>query len=218
MRRIDRTGEVRMMNNGLLATIIKYRNALDMDIEFRNGEIVRGIRYRTFKDGKIKCPMIVEDIDDYIKVTNPNISFEFLCDTDDLEIMNNGYWSMDAYGYAYNKKIGKFHRAIMGNPIGAEIDHINHNKKDNRKNNLRICTHAENLRNVTKHLNNSSGYKGVSWNKQRNKWHARIEVNGNDKHPGYYDDKLEAAEAYNEAAIRYHDEYACLNELYERTV
>jgi hypothetical protein len=92
-------------------------------------------------------------------------------------------------------------------------DHINGNVLDNRKCNLRKCTRAENIRNSPKRKTNTSGYKGVSWHKQHNKWASSIRLNNKDIHLGYYTDIIEAAKAYNEAAQKYHGEFAWINEV-----
>lgn len=212
MKRIDRIGEAKRMNNGLLATVIGYRNVDDVDIEFQNGKIVYGKQYQSFKNGEVKCPMIIEIIDDYAKVINPNTDFEFLCDLEDIDIAKSYHWC-NRNGYAINDKAGRFHRIIMSAPNDMYVDHINHDGTDNRKKNLRLCTNAENQWNTQRQTNNISGYKGVGWYNPRKKWRVLIQINGKKKYIGIYDDKIEAAKAYNEAAIKYHGEFACLNEI-----
>lgn len=94
------------------------------------------------------------------------------------------------------------------------IDHINRNTLDNRKENLRACTPSQNLFNRGKNSNNKSGFKGVSWNKEKKKWIVRItKPGGRQAHVGYFNSKIEGAKAFNEAALKYHKEYACLNQL-----
>lgn len=96
------------------------------------------------------------------------------------------------------------HRVIMNPPVGMEVDHINRNKLDNRRSNLRICTHAENLANRIKPRNNTSGYKGVVWNKSRSKWLAQITVKKRHIYLGQFDDIEEANEAYNLGFVKYY--------------
>lgn len=103
------------------------------------------------------------------------------------------------------------HRAIMGAQRGNDIDHINRNGLDNRRVNLRVCTCAQNQCNRGPQVNNKSGYKGVSWKKDKSKWNALIYVGGKKIHLGYYDDLDDAAIAYNRAAIEKHGEFAWLN-------
>ena len=90
-----------------------------------------------------------------------------------------------------------------------QIDHINHVKDDNRIANLRLATRSQNQWNQKKCYNNTSGYKGVCWQKQDKKWRAQIWVNGKCKNLGNYKDIKEAAKAYEKAAVKYHSEFAC---------
>jgi hypothetical protein len=105
------------------------------------------------------------------------------------------------------------HRLIVGAPKSAVVDHISGDGLDNRRGNLRLATHAQNMRNSATVLltHNSSGFRGVSWCKNQNRWRTRLAVDGNLMHVGYFTDKLEAAKAYNEAAKKYHGEFATLN-------
>lgn len=100
------------------------------------------------------------------------------------------------------------HRAIMNPSKGKAVDHINGNTLDNRKANLRICAHRENLRNRGKQCNNTSGYKGVSWHKQMKKWTARIMANNKYMSLGLFCRKEDAAEAYKKASKKYHGEFS----------
>ena len=61
--------------------------------------------------------------------------------------------------------------------------------------------------------NNTSGFKGVYWHKARKKWRVQITVDGKNMHLGSFDDKKDAAQAYNDAAVQYHGEFAKLNEV-----
>lgn len=105
------------------------------------------------------------------------------------------------------------HRVIMGcvKGDGKEIDHIDGDGLNNTRANLRIATHTENMRNNRKYSNNVSGYTGVSWNKQKNKWVAFIRVDGHTRYLGYYSDPAEAARAYDSAAREFHGKLAVLN-------
>lgn len=94
---------------------------------------------------------------------------------------------------------------------GFWVDHINGDTLDNRRSNLRLCTVSGNNHNRMKSKNNTSGYKGVSWLKQNQKWRAYIKVNSKDKHLGCYLDKEDAARAYDKAAKEYFGEFARLN-------
>lgn len=101
------------------------------------------------------------------------------------------------------------HRLIMKAPKGMVVDHINGDRFDNRKCNLRICTQAENMRN--RKPNAGVKYKGVRLKYSR--FEARIGVGKKQIFIGKFDTEIEAAMAYNEAAVKFHGEYARLNEI-----
>ena len=84
-----------------------------------------------------------------------------------------------------------------------EIDHINQDPTDNRIENLRDVTHAENNKNQSLHSNNTSGYMGVSFETSKNKYSAKISINGVGKFLGYYDTAEEAATARKIASINH---------------
>jgi len=103
------------------------------------------------------------------------------------------------------------HHLILGKK--AEIDHKDGNGLNNKKDNLRFCTHMENAQNRKLNLNNKSGYKGVFWRKEKEMWMVYITYNRKRKFLGYFDDIVEAAKSYNKAAIKYHKNFARLNEI-----
>lgn len=213
-----RMGEVRTMNNGLRAKIIQYRKANDIDIEFLDaGTIVTNTRYSHFKSGKIKCPLLIEDMGECLWVTNANTNprYKFLIDKDDLPLLGAQLWGDDGSGYARcndaARERPRLHRLIMGAKPGEQVDHINGNRMDYRKLNLRICTALENACNRRICANNTSGYKGVYWKSDHKKWEAYITREGARRHIGYFDSAIDAAFAYNEAAIKLHGEFARLN-------
>ena len=146
-----------------------------------------------------------------------------LVDDEDYEYLNQFKWHVNKYGnifYAYrnikklNGKQSSFsmHRTIMNANKGCIIDHINQDTLDNRKINLRICTQSQNQMNRNKTIKNKTGYKGVI-QKSNNKFGVQITLNKKIIHIGYYIDPKDAARAYNEAAIKYHGEFANLNKI-----
>lgn len=217
---IDRTGETRVMkNSGLSATIIRYRNNEDIDIMFDNGVIVLNRVYANFKKEKIICPMAISISGDCATVTNFNTSIPtiFIMDAEDLPLLGNSLWHKNDNGYIVNrnKNIGtiRLHRLIISAPDNMLVDHINGNTVDNRKSNLRLCSHIENLRNSKVQSNNKTGYKGVYWHTRNKKWIAHITIKRKSIHLGVFSTKEDAARAYNEAAIKYFGEFARLNNI-----
>jgi hypothetical protein len=110
-----------------------------------------------------------------------------------------------------NGKTAYMHRLIMRPPVGMVVDHINGNAMDNRRSNLRVCHGGQNARNRRVGVNNTTGYKGVTWTKSHNLYMAKIGHMRGRKFLGYYKCPLLAANAYDDAAIELHGEYARLN-------
>jgi len=146
-----------------------------------------------------------------------------LVDDMDYEELNKYYWYA-SYGkkLRYVKRHVKntsekwtsefMHRHIMNTPNCMKTDHINGDGFDNRRINLRICTHSDNLQNQhTKR--GTSQYQGVGWFTRKNKWHAYIQRNNKLIHLGYFRSEKMAAIAYNIAALRYYGIGAKLNEI-----
>ena len=142
-------------------------------------------------------------------------NIKFLIDPEDYEKFVKGYsFTLHPEGYVIyssrkdglNKK--RLHRMIMGEPDGLDVDHINVNPLDNRRENLRIATNQQNMFNTNKYKNNKSGFKGVSFNKQIQKFVARISIDGKKTHLGCFATAVAAHEAYKRAAIQHHGEFA----------
>jgi len=108
-----------------------------------------------------------------------------------------------------NRKLIMMHRIIANTPDGMQTDHIDGDTLNNLPDNLRICTNAQNQYNRNKYGNNTSGFKGVFASGK--KWMAQIRVGGNHIYLGTYQTPEEAAQVYDEAAIKHHGEFAKLN-------
>ncbi len=107
----------------------------------------------------------------------------------------------------------RIHRVIMGAKPDKVVDHQDGNPLNNLRSNLRICTQWENGKNVGLRVNNTSGWKGVSWQKNRGYWQAIIRINGKMTGVGCFENPIHAAMAYNEAALEHHGEFARLNSI-----
>ena len=102
----------------------------------------------------------------------------------------------------------RIHRFILDCNKNDVVDHINGNTLDNRKQNLRICSQQQNtMNNSNIRSNNTSGYKGVTWDKSKNKWTAQITVNYKNIHLGRYDKIEDAIKERQKAEIKYFGEY-----------
>jgi len=143
------------------------------------------------------------DSSDWIKVKDFNWGYGF---------GGSGYAGTNIGGRKNHKQL-LLHRFIMDTPKGMVTDHINGNKLDNRRKNLRICTQAENSMNCRKNIIKSSKYKGVSWFKRDKCWRAYINLNRRQIHIGYFTKETDAVKAYNKQAIKVHKTFANLNSI-----
>jgi hypothetical protein len=104
------------------------------------------------------------------------------------------------------------HRQVINVPKYMVCDHINRNSLDNRKANLRPATFSQNLCNRSKTKTKTrSKYKGLEWDRAREKWKVRIQFNNRKIYIGSFACEIEAARAYDSAAKKYHREFAVLN-------
>jgi hypothetical protein len=146
-----------------------------------------------------------------------------LVDDDDYERLSKHKWYFN-HGYASRRcstGVGKFrilymHRDIIDIPLGYECDHVDGNKINNQKSNIRKATRSQNNANRRKKQGCLSKYKGVSKNK--GKWVAKIDVHNKTVRLGTYEKEEEAAIAYNIAAFKYYGEYARSNEIKENDI
>ena len=141
-----------------------------------------------------------------------------IIDDEDFEIVSKYAWCVNQRGYfrakvpdplnrmvkngnkglRLNRKVILLHRVIMGLGLEAdptiEVDHINRNKLDNRKNNLRFVDDRGTAQNVSRHKNSSSIYRGVCLHKRTGKWQANAQLDGKLHYLGLYETELEAAQ------------------------
>lgn len=141
----------------------------------------------------------------------------FIIDDEDFELVNKYYWHLDRQGYVRgvpkNRKLIRLHRLIMNPSKEKVIDHINRNPLDNRKNNLRICSQVQNMANRSAYINNTSGYKGICFNKKRNKYFTWFAHNKKRIYGGTFTNLSDAIKRYNELALKHNGEFAVLNHL-----
>ncbi len=137
---------------------------------------------------------------------------------EDYEYLTQWSWHLCVHGYAARRPetgMVYMHRAVMERVApdlyGLEVDHIDLDKLNNRRSNLRVATRAQNARNRGLLPNNTSGYMGVSWDRTRSKWLACIEVDATRHSIGRFDTAVEAAKAYNAAAKAHFGEFARVN-------
>ena len=124
---------------------------------------------------------------------------------------DRGYWQI-----MISRKSYLAHRLaflMTYNYLPEFIDHKNQVTSDNWIDNLRECTLSQNMMNRRIQKNNTSGYKGVIWEKSRSKWMAKIEINNKSINLGRFDDKIDAAKAYNKAVKKHFPEFGYLNEI-----
>lgn len=132
----------------------------------------------------------------------------------ELAYLSEAKWTLGKRGYPVTSNGVTLHHTIMGKPEkGMVVDHINRNRLDCRKSNLRFVSYKENAQNISTQKNNTSGYRGVWFRKDTKKWVANIKVDYKKISLGNYIDIEEAARAYNKAAIKYFGKNAVLNEV-----
>lgn len=151
-----------------------------------------------------------------IKLTKGKMA---IVDDKDFDVLNKYKWHFKERGdcaRTENHRTIRIHRQIMNAPENMEVDHINGNKLDNRRSNLRICTHSENCKNMTVCRDSKSGIKGVRNLGERYKtkpWMARIFPSGNAVYLGLFSNKEDASRAYDNAAKLYFGKFAKLNNI-----
>jgi hypothetical protein len=140
-----------------------------------------------------------------------------LVDDEDYERLSSFKWKAHHRYAARNvRRNGKFltimmHREILKAPSGMDVDHINGDRLDNRRSNLRLATRSQNTRNRKGNKNSISGYKGVGWHARCRKWQAAIKTDDKQLYLGLFDAPEDAARAYDAAARNLHGPFAKVN-------
>lgn len=141
-----------------------------------------------------------------------------LVDDDDFDAASAYTWNYSR-GYVVTKIERKnfyLHHLIVGNPpAGFVVDHIDGNPLNNQRVNLRWATHTQNMQNRASRKNTSSRFKGVAWKSKQKSWYSYIQFDGIRLHLGRFVSEIDAARAYNVAAIQYHGEFARLNVIFD---
>lgn len=144
-----------------------------------------------------------------------------LVDDEDYFSLSQYHWFLSSNGYAVRNRLKSdphgtpthvyMHRAILSTATGLDTDHINTDKLDNRRSNLRPCTRTENKQNTIKRANAETPYKGVAFHQRAGKFRAEIVVNSKRIYLGLYLTAEAAARAYDNAASIYFGNFARLN-------
>ena len=145
-------------------------------------------------------------------------------DAEDYPLVKDRRWHTVKAPYTYYAGSGVagkngilMHRLIRPD-IPGEIDHKNHLGYDNQRANLRAATSSQNSANrVVRKRKSSTGYKGIQWREDAQKFVATISVRGKRRYLGYFEMADEAAHAYNSAAMKQFGEFAVLNQVPRRT-
>lgn len=145
---------------------------------------------------------------------------EFWFDLEDYNKIKDYCWFIDDRGYVLTNTFGskehkmiQMHRLLTNFPKNQDVDHINHNTFDNRKNNLRVCSHCNNQKNMKLSSDNTSGVTGVSWDKSRRCWVAQIQVNNKNIPLGRHKKFKDAVKARKDGEEKYFGEFSYDNSM-----
>lgn len=162
----------------------------------------------------IQRPIRIEGDEAFIPLSN---GLEAVIDAEDVALLSKHQWQAHKNGNTHyarrtegrgaHKKTIIMHRVILKPKAGMQVDHINGNGLDNRKANLRPATRSQNMHNRRINKNNTSGYKGVSFDKASGGWMVVIRAHGVQTTVGRYACPKEAHAAYCEASNRLHGEF-----------
>ena len=162
---------------------------------------VDGVLYIDVSTPKHPDAVMLVDKDDWVSYTS-EYTFRVMCSE------HRGI----RYCVSYPKgKSMFFHRFIL--PDSTQVDHVNHNGMDNRRSNIRSCTHAQNMMNRGLQANNKSGVTGVLWDKLTKKWRATIKIRGKNKYLGQFAEKSDAIACRKQAEENLFGEYSYNNSM-----
>jgi hypothetical protein len=142
-------------------------------------------------------------------------------DDEDFERLSRYRWQRDTtkprvfrceYVGSYKSRTIYMHREIVEAPQGMSVDHIDGNTLNNERHNLRICTHAQNMKNIRRKQPHTSRFKGVYFESATGRWRAQIGSDNKSRVLGRFATEVAAARAYDAAAGQLHGDYACTNE------
>ena len=171
---------------------------------YRHGKIIKTI----YEPNDIVCYETYAEV--IIRNKQGEECARSLIDLEDVDLVSKYKWCANSHGYVLCRETNMFLHKLVMNDINNDrtIDHINRNRLDNRKSNLRYATPQQNCMNKSKQSNNTSGYPGVSWRKDRNKWRAFITVDRKQIALGLYENKEDAITARKAAEEKYFGEFA----------
>lgn len=133
----------------------------------------------------------------------------------DFDRVSQFKWSIGSTGYAQRSVLGKkqtMHRFILAAPDGVDVDHVNMNRLDNRRDNIRLCTRSQNCKNKGKRSDSTNQFKGVNRvGKSTGGYRARVSIDKKDTSLGTFSTEEAAARAYDKAAHESDPEFAQLN-------
>lgn len=214
-----RLSEIYGVSYGTILQILKgqtYRHLIEPS--YASGSLY-GTKSKNQKARKSENKMVVRD--GYVEIELTQGYSAKVSEIDAKELLSkkwfavrksNGVYAFSSETNSDGKRLNiSMHRFIMKPDGGAFVDHENGDGLDNRRDNLRLVSHAQNQRNRKNGKNNKSGYKGVSLDKRSGKYRASITVDRRPIHIGLFENALDAAKAYDKASAKYHGEYGRKN-------